>query len=113
MLNYFFAGFYAPCSHSQVSNHLTLHAESLPYESSEQSDTPTTSRGNRNKCSVPGILYNTNTLEDFHNLDRQSLLKAEAKKVSHPDSFDLISRLQDDFFFPFMGNSFQFGCLTA
>ncbi|CAK9152601.1 unnamed protein product [Ilex paraguariensis] len=75
------AGFYAPCSHSQVSSHLTLLAESLPSESNEQSDTPTTSRGNRNKCSVPGILYNTNTLEDFHNLDRQSLLKAEAKKI--------------------------------
>ncbi|GFY88965.1 ThiF family protein [Actinidia rufa] len=39
------------------------------------------SRGNRNKCSIPGILYNTNTLEGFHALDKQSLLKAEAEKV--------------------------------
>ncbi|WJZ96520.1 hypothetical protein VitviT2T_015198 [Vitis vinifera] len=74
-------GFYAPCSHSQVSNHLTLLAESLPPEPSEQSSTPPISRGNRNRCSVPGILYNTNTLESFHALDKQSLLKAEAEKI--------------------------------
>ncbi|XP_052202532.1 ubiquitin-like modifier-activating enzyme atg7 [Diospyros lotus] len=74
-------GFYAPCSHSQVSNHLTLLAESLPPEPSEQSLVTTTTRGNRNKCSVPGILYNTNTLEGFHALDKQSLLKAEAEKI--------------------------------
>ncbi|GFY88970.1 ThiF family protein [Actinidia rufa] len=74
-------GFYAPCSHSQVSNHLTLLAESLPPEPSEQSLVTMSSRGNRNKCSIPGILYNTNTLEGFHALDKQSLLKAEAEKV--------------------------------
>ncbi|KAK6124304.1 hypothetical protein DH2020_041961 [Rehmannia glutinosa] len=74
-------GFYAPCSHRQVSNHLTLLAESLPPESSEQSLTPAISRGNRNRCPVPGILYNTNTLEGFQALDKQSLLKAEAKKI--------------------------------
>ncbi|GMQ09562.1 hypothetical protein CsSME_00052885 [Camellia sinensis var. sinensis] len=74
-------GFYAPCSHSQVSNHLTLLAESFPPEPSEQSSVTTTSRGNRNKCSVPGILFNTNTLEGFHALDKQSLLKAEAHKI--------------------------------
>ncbi|KAK6150001.1 hypothetical protein DH2020_017526 [Rehmannia glutinosa] len=74
-------GFYAPCSHRQVSNHLTLLAESLPPESSEQSFTPAISRGNRNRCPVPGILYNTNTLEGFQALDKQSLLKAEAKKI--------------------------------
>uniref|UniRef100_A0A5B7AY90 Ubiquitin-like modifier-activating enzyme ATG7 n=1 Tax=Davidia involucrata TaxID=16924 RepID=A0A5B7AY90_DAVIN len=74
-------GFYAPCSHSQLSNHLTLLAESLPPEPSEQSSIPTISRGNRNRCPVPGILYNTNTLESFHALDRQRLLKAEAKKI--------------------------------
>ncbi|KAL5576554.1 hypothetical protein UlMin_018253 [Ulmus minor] len=71
-------GFYAPCSHSQVSNHLTLLAESLPSELSEQS---ATSQGNRNRCSVPGIVYNTNTVESFHALDKMSLLKAEAKKI--------------------------------
>uniref|UniRef100_F6H6S3 Ubiquitin-like modifier-activating enzyme Atg7 N-terminal domain-containing protein n=1 Tax=Vitis vinifera TaxID=29760 RepID=F6H6S3_VITVI len=70
-------GSYAPCSRSQVSNHSTLLAESLPPEPSEQSSTPPISRGNRNKCSVLGILYNTNTLESFHALDEQILLKAE------------------------------------
>jgi ubiquitin-like modifier-activating enzyme ATG7 len=76
-----FAGFYAPCSHPQVSNHLTLLAESLPSELSEESSTAATSRGNRNRCPVPGILYNTNTIESFHALDKKSLLNAEAKKV--------------------------------
>ncbi|KAI8001233.1 Ubiquitin-like modifier-activating enzyme atg7 [Camellia lanceoleosa] len=75
-------GFYAPCSHSQVSNHLTLIAESFPPEPSEQSSVTTTSRGNMNRYSVPGNLFNTNTLEGFHALDKQSLLKAEANKVS-------------------------------
>lgn len=75
-------GFYAPCSHNQVSNHLTLLAESLPPESSKQSFTPTVCHGNRNRCPVPGILYNTNTLEGFQALDKQSVIRAEAKKVS-------------------------------
>ncbi|KAH7855425.1 hypothetical protein Vadar_024669 [Vaccinium darrowii] len=73
-------GFYAPCTNSRVSNHLSLIAESLPPEPSEQSS-GTTSLGNRNRCSVPGILFNTNTLEGFHALDKQCLLKAEAKKI--------------------------------
>lgn len=72
-------GFYAPCSHSQVSNHLTLVSESLPTD--EDSSVATTSSGNRNRCPVPGILYNTNTLEGFYALDKPSLLKAEAKKI--------------------------------
>ncbi|KAL1324715.1 hypothetical protein HN51_034869 [Arachis hypogaea] len=74
-------GFYAPCSHSQVSNHLTLLAESLPSESSDSSLVPEPSSGNRNKCSVPGILYNTNTVEGFHALDKMKLLKEEAAKI--------------------------------
>uniref|UniRef100_A0A2P2LII0 Ubiquitin-like modifier-activating enzyme ATG7 n=1 Tax=Rhizophora mucronata TaxID=61149 RepID=A0A2P2LII0_RHIMU len=74
-------GFYAPCSHSQVSNHLTLLAESLPPAENEVSSVPSTSRSSRNKCSVPGILYNTNTLEAYHSLDKKSLLKEEAKKI--------------------------------
>ncbi|XP_075636943.1 ubiquitin-like modifier-activating enzyme atg7 [Castanea sativa] len=73
--------FYAPCSHPQVSNHLTLLADSLPSESNEQSSTAATSGGNRNRCPVPGILYNTNTIESFHALDKKSLLRAEAKKI--------------------------------
>ncbi|KAH6829155.1 ThiF family protein [Perilla frutescens var. hirtella] len=74
-------GFYAPSSHRQVSNHLTLFTESLPSESNEQSFKPAISRGNRNRCPIPGILYNTNTLEGFQALNKQSLLKAEAKKI--------------------------------
>ncbi|KAK8580615.1 hypothetical protein V6N12_070877 [Hibiscus sabdariffa] len=38
-------------------------------------------RSNRNRCSVPGILYNTNTMESFQALDKQGLLKAEAMKI--------------------------------
>lgn len=71
-------GFYAPCSHSQVPNPLKLTADSLPDDTSEQS---TTFQSNRNKCPVPGTLYNTNTLESFHSLDKGALLKAEAKKI--------------------------------
>lgn len=70
-------GFYTPCSNSQVSSHLTLLTESLPTDEQQTE----TSRGNRNKCSVPGILYNTNTLEGYQALDKQSLIKAEAKKI--------------------------------
>ncbi|PHT34983.1 Ubiquitin-like modifier-activating enzyme atg7 [Capsicum baccatum] len=73
--------FYAPCSHPQLSNHLTLLAESLPAESDEEQSSLLASQGNRNRCPVPGILLNTNTLESFYALDKQSLLKAEAKKV--------------------------------
>ncbi|GKE81151.1 ubiquitin-like modifier-activating enzyme ATG7, partial [Tanacetum coccineum] len=59
---------------------LQLPGESLPTEPSDDPLTET-SRGNRNKCSAPGILYNTNTLEGFHALDKQGLLKSEAKKI--------------------------------
>ncbi|XP_051128943.1 ubiquitin-like modifier-activating enzyme atg7 [Andrographis paniculata] len=74
-------GFYAPCSHPQVSNHLTLLAESLPSESSEEISKPSVSHGNRNRCPVPGILYNTNTLEGFKALDKQRLMREEGKKI--------------------------------
>lgn len=77
----FFPGFFAPCSHSQVSNHFTLLVESLPSDSCEQTGSSTISQGNRNRCSVPGILYNTNTIESFHVLDKMALLKEEANKV--------------------------------
>ncbi|OVA09199.1 UBA/THIF-type NAD/FAD binding fold [Macleaya cordata] len=79
-----FAGFYSPCSHPQVSNHLTLLPESLPPEPGEESSSSAAaavSRGNRNRCPVPGTLYNTNTLESYYALDKQSLLKAEARKI--------------------------------
>lgn len=74
-------GFFAPCARPEVPNPLTLLAESLPSEPNEQNSAPSSSHGNRNRCPVPGILYNTNTLEGFNGLDKQSLLKAEAKKI--------------------------------
>ncbi|KAK0579242.1 hypothetical protein LWI29_023296 [Acer saccharum] len=55
--------------------------ESLPSNSDEQSSMAAISHGSRNRCSVPGILYNTNTLESFHAIDKLSLLKEEAKKI--------------------------------
>lgn len=74
-------GFYAPWSHPQVSNHLTLLAQSLPTELSEQSSTAAAIHGNRNRCAVQGTLYNMNTIESFHALDKKNLLKEEAKKI--------------------------------
>ncbi|XP_039061352.1 ubiquitin-like modifier-activating enzyme atg7 [Hibiscus syriacus] len=75
------SGFYAPCSHPQVSSHLTLLAESLPSDSNDESVVSPIIRSNRNRCSVPGILYNTNTMESFQALDKQGLFKAEAMKI--------------------------------
>ncbi|XP_044461552.1 ubiquitin-like modifier-activating enzyme atg7 isoform X2 [Mangifera indica] len=75
------AGFYAPCSHSQVSNYLTLLVESLLSDSDEESSVTSASHRNLNRCSVPGILYNTNTLESFCAIDRDSLLKEKAKRI--------------------------------
>ncbi|XP_026412711.1 ubiquitin-like modifier-activating enzyme atg7 isoform X2 [Papaver somniferum] len=75
-------GFYAPCSNPQVSNYLTLLPESLPPEAGEEASVRgTLNLGNRNRCPVPGILYNTNTLESYRAIDKRSLLKAEAKKI--------------------------------
>ncbi|XP_071928371.1 ubiquitin-like modifier-activating enzyme atg7 isoform X2 [Coffea arabica] len=76
-------GFFAPCSHKQVPSRLTLLAESLPSEDQKQSSSlpATLNQGNRNRCPVPGILYNTNTLEGFNAIDRVSLLETEAKKI--------------------------------
>ena len=39
------------------------------------------SPGDRNGCPVPGTLINTNNMRGFQDLDRELLLKAEAKKV--------------------------------
>lgn len=74
-------GFYTPCAHPQISNPLTLLTESLPNDKGDQSSASEIIRGNRNRCPVPGILYNANTIEGFRALDRRSLLKAEAKKI--------------------------------
>ncbi|XP_039120849.1 ubiquitin-like modifier-activating enzyme atg7 isoform X1 [Dioscorea cayenensis subsp. rotundata] len=74
-------GFFAPHSRAQVSNHLTLLSESLPTAPIEHASSIETNLGNRNRCPVPGILYNTNTLEEFKELDRDNLLQIEANKI--------------------------------
>ncbi|PKU72496.1 Ubiquitin-like modifier-activating enzyme atg7 [Dendrobium catenatum] len=87
------ACFYAPCSHPQVPNPLKLMAESLP------DDPLQLVIGNRNKCPVPGTLYNTNTLESFRALDKDALLKMEARKVKSLDFSifdDIISGKADE-----------------
>lgn len=67
-------------------------AESLPDDAGEQLTSLQQVHGNRNRCPVPGVVYNTNTLESFHSLDRKALLKAEAKKIYD----DIISGKADD-----------------
>ncbi|GLJ48709.1 hypothetical protein SUGI_1027260 [Cryptomeria japonica] len=74
-------GFYAPSSHGQVSNHLKLLSESLLPHNGEETSASVYFLGNRNLCPVPGILHNTNTLESFKALDRQTQLNLEAKKI--------------------------------
>ncbi|KAJ0971757.1 hypothetical protein J5N97_019716 [Dioscorea zingiberensis] len=73
-------GFFAPHSRAHVSNHLNLLSESLP-DPVKNASPLETHLGNRNKCPVPGILYNTNTLEGFKELDRDNLLQIEANKI--------------------------------
>ena len=40
-----------------------------------------------NQCFVPGTLYNSNTLEKFHTLNKRELMKKEAEKVHLLESF--------------------------
>lgn len=75
------SGFFAPCSHYRVSNHVNILSESLPSENCEHSPSASSSHTNRNRCAVPGTLYNTNTIEGFRQLDKQKLLKDEAEKI--------------------------------
>ncbi|XP_021766091.1 ubiquitin-like modifier-activating enzyme atg7 [Chenopodium quinoa] len=75
------SGFFAPCSHHRVSNHLTVLSESLPSETNEDLSSKNSNHSNRNKCAIPGTLYNTNTIEGFRQLDKQKLLKEEAEKI--------------------------------
>lgn len=63
--------------------------ESLPSDSDGESSVRATSSGNRNRCSVPGTLYNTNTLESFRAIDREKVLKEEARKVTRLMGFFL------------------------
>lgn len=57
----FLPGFYAPLC-SRLSVPLSVVAESLPPEPTAR---PPLINGDRNKCCIPGTLYNTNTLESF------------------------------------------------
>ena len=75
------AGFFAPCSHPRLSNRLTLLSESLPSENGELPSSTNSNHTNRNRCPVPGTLYNLNTMEGFNDLDEQKLMKEEAEKV--------------------------------
>lgn len=72
-------GFFKPCSRDGVPETLTLLTESLSSEPSEKYFS--FEGGNRNRCPVPGTLYNSNTMESFRALDRGTLLKNEMGKV--------------------------------
>lgn len=74
------AGFFAPCNHPKSPSHLQLLLESLPPDPGLV-DGPTEVSYNRNRLPVPGTLHNTNTLESFQALDRQSLMRATAQQV--------------------------------
>ncbi|KAL2642114.1 hypothetical protein R1flu_009701 [Riccia fluitans] len=75
------SGFFAPCSHPQIPSHLQLMEESLPADPGGQSTVSFAVQGNRNKCPVPGTLYNSNTLEGFTGLDTPSLLKSTTQQI--------------------------------
>eukprot|EP01018_Ginkgo_biloba_P000196 Gb_18972 [translate_table: standard] len=55
--------------------------ESLPPDPGGETSVSMKFSGNRNRCPVPGILYNTNTQETFNALDRQALFKLEVEKI--------------------------------
>ncbi|XP_062215087.1 ubiquitin-like modifier-activating enzyme atg7 isoform X2 [Phragmites australis] len=69
-------GYYTPRQNRKVASRLRLCPESLVPPSHN-------SIGSRNNCPVPGTLINTNNTRGFQNLDRELLLKAEAKKILH------------------------------
>ncbi|CAM6122251.1 unnamed protein product [Calypogeia fissa] len=75
------SGFFAPCSHPQIPSHVQLLGESLPPDPGGSSSTDSAPLGNRNKCPVPGTLYNTNTMETFNGLDKPALLKKAAQQI--------------------------------
>lgn len=75
------SGFFAPCSHPQIPAHVQLLGESLPSDPGGGSRIASAVSGNRNKCPIPGFLYNTNTLETFVGLDKPALLKMTATQI--------------------------------
>ncbi|XP_062205300.1 ubiquitin-like modifier-activating enzyme atg7 isoform X2 [Phragmites australis] len=71
-------GYYTPRQNPKVASLLRLCPESLVPPSASDN-----SIGSRNNCPVPGTLINTNNMRGFQNLDRELLLRAEAKKILH------------------------------
>ncbi|PUZ55836.1 hypothetical protein GQ55_5G243900 [Panicum hallii var. hallii] len=69
-------GYYTPRQFRPMASFFNLRPGSL-----------NNSSGDRNGCPVPGTLINTNNMRGFQDLDRELLLKVEAKKILH----DIIS----------------------
>lgn len=67
-------GYYTPRQRRPMASFFNLRSGSLVPPSHN-------SVGDRNNCPVPGTLINTNNMRGFQNLDREQLLKAEAKKI--------------------------------
>ncbi|KAG2599054.1 ubiquitin-like modifier-activating enzyme atg7 isoform X2 [Panicum virgatum] len=65
-------GYYTPRQFRPMASFFNLRSGSL-----------NNSPGDRNGCQVPGTLINTNNTRGFQDLDRELLLKAEAKKILH------------------------------
>lgn len=79
-------GYYTPRQYRSSASFFNLRSGSLVPSSHD-------STGDRNNCPIPGTLINTNNMRGFQNLDRQLLLKTEAKKILH----DIISgKVEDD-----------------
>ncbi|XP_004969162.1 ubiquitin-like modifier-activating enzyme atg7 [Setaria italica] len=78
-------GYYAPRRFRQASL-FNLRSESLV----PPSHNPV---GDRNSCPILGTLINTNNMRGFQDLDRELLLKTEAKKILH----DIVSgKVEED-----------------
>ncbi|CAL4955799.1 unnamed protein product [Urochloa decumbens] len=67
-------GYYTPRQYRNVASFFNLRSESLVPPADN-------ALGSRNNCPVPGTLINTNNMRGFQNLDREFLLRAEAKKI--------------------------------
>ncbi|AQK96577.1 Autophagy 7 [Zea mays] len=79
-------GYYTPRQRRPMASFFNLRSGSLVPPSHS-------SVGDRNNCPVPGTLINTNNMRGFENLDREQLLKAEAKKILH----DIVSgKVEED-----------------
>ncbi len=57
----------------RVPSHLQFLLESLPPDTANMKDTVVEVDSNENHLPVPTILHNTNTLESFQAMDRQTI----------------------------------------